>query len=109
MTSTNASRAYYNAFSGRNDFPRHQYRWCDPSALETLRAKYNLPTSEELHLTHNTHYTSLYCIMNQCVRRAVHERGYKYGGTDYSAIVKRKEIQSKYPWLTNNPTKGGSK
>ena len=41
-------------------------------------------------------------------KRSVYERGYKYGGIDWTgqdiAWYKSKEITEKYPYLSNDPT-----
>jgi len=99
--------SYAFAFSRLGDFPRHQERWRNLETIEILRVKHKLPTNDELGS--NPYYKSLFNIMHQCVRRAVHERGYKYGGTDYekhnATKAKRKETESAYPWLSNDPTK----
>jgi len=88
------SYAFQTAFNGRSNFPREMDLWSDKNALEALRVQHNLPTDDEIYtiqewhrntkiLHRPTHYTDLAYIMAQCVYRAVHERGYKYGGRQF--------------------------
>jgi len=117
-TANDFARAYYNAFSDPYDLT-NKNKWKDAQAIETLRIRHNLPSDDEIYTLHEwmyskkilhrpTNYTSLAYIIAQCVYRAVHERGYKYGGIDYEQQDKTRqqwqEIKQKYPRLTNDPT-----
>ena len=92
FTKGNIGHAFRNAFNGTANYPREIDRWSDRNALEVLRVRHNLPTDDEIYtikewqqktkIVHRpTLYTNLAYIIAQCVFRAVHERGYKYGGT----------------------------
>ena len=102
-------RDYYDAFSILRD----------TKALEVLRVRHNLPSDDEIYTMQEymysveitnrpPNYTSLAYIINQCVFRAINERKLKYGGTDYGAKQhanqKWKAVDSKYPWMKNDPT-----
>jgi len=117
FTSGSFDRAYYIAFSEPYEFESN--KWKDSNALEILRTRHNLPTDEEIYtlqewmykkkiIKRPTFYTCLAYVINQCVYRAVHERGYKYGGKDWegqnAARLKWEEIQDKHKWLKNDPT-----
>jgi len=94
-----------------------QYR--DTKALEVLRVRHNLPSDDEIYTMQEymystkiqdrpPNYTSLAYLIDQCVFRAVNERGLKYGGTDYEEpekICKQwEDVSKKHPWLRNDPT-----
>ena len=120
FTSSNFDRAYYNAFSEPYTLTKAN-SWKDAGAIEKLRTRHNLPSDEEIYTAQEwmykkqivnrpTFYSSLAYIIIQCVCRAVHERGYKYGGKDYesheTAGLNWKEVESKYVWIKNDPTTG---
>lgn len=88
----------------------------DRDALEMLRKRYSLPTAAQLtsHRGLETKYETLYDVIYQCVRRSVHNIGYRYGGTDWNALNKEhsewQDLKGEHPYLTNDPTfKGDDK
>jgi|GEM_PF-2837297 len=116
-------RAYYNAFSDPYELTNENV-WKDAVAIETLRVRHTLPSDDEIYtlqewmykkkiINRPVLYTSLAYVIHQCVYRAVHERGYKYGGKDWegqeAARLKWEEISSRTSYLTNDPTDIGKK